>query len=65
MLSDMTTTPPETNVTEITGGIVIGILADLAPGTLALMHGSSFDGDGRQALLDLAGPDDQRYLAGV
>jgi flavorubredoxin len=29
-------------------------LADLAPRTLALMHGSSFQGDGRSALLNLA-----------
>lgn len=30
-------------------------LAMLEPRTLAIMHGSSFEGDGRQALLDLAG----------
>jgi len=29
-------------------------LGDLAPSTLALMHGSSFQGDGKQALYDLA-----------
>lgn len=29
-------------------------LADLAPKTLALMHGSTYRGDGRQAILDLA-----------
>jgi flavorubredoxin len=29
-------------------------LGDLQPSTLALMHGSSFHGDGRQALYDLA-----------
>ena len=29
-------------------------LAELAPTTLAIMHGSSFRGDGRKALLDLA-----------
>jgi flavorubredoxin len=29
-------------------------LGDLGPGTLALMHGPSFQGDGRQALYDLA-----------
>jgi flavorubredoxin len=29
-------------------------LGDLAPSTLAIMHGSSFSGDGRQALYDLA-----------
>jgi flavorubredoxin len=32
----------------------IRALADLAPRTLALMHGPAFAGDGRQALLDLA-----------
>jgi flavorubredoxin len=30
-------------------------LADLQPKTLALMHGSTFRGDGRSAMLDLAG----------
>ncbi|MGI8835994.1 MAG: MBL fold metallo-hydrolase [Pyrinomonadaceae bacterium] len=30
-------------------------LADLEPRTLALMHGSTFRGDGRTAILDLAG----------
>jgi flavorubredoxin len=30
-------------------------LADLEPQTLALMHGSTFHGDGRRAILDLAG----------
>jgi flavorubredoxin len=29
-------------------------LAELSPRTLAIMHGSSFEGDGRKALLDLA-----------
>ena len=29
-------------------------LAELAPRTLALMHGSSFRGDGRKAIEDLA-----------
>jgi flavorubredoxin len=29
-------------------------LGDLEPSTLALMHGSSFQGDGKQALYDLA-----------
>jgi flavorubredoxin len=33
---------------------VMRALGDLRPTTLALMHGSSFDGDGRQALYDLA-----------
>ena len=31
-------------------------LGDLRPTTLAIMHGSSFTGDGRQALYDLAEP---------
>jgi hypothetical protein len=30
-------------------------LADLRPQTLALMHGSSFRGDGHRAIQDLAG----------
>lgn len=30
-------------------------LGDLGPGTLAVMHGASFQGDGKQALYDLAG----------
>ena len=29
-------------------------LADLNPATLAIMHGSSFRGDGKKAFLDLA-----------
>jgi glyoxylase-like metal-dependent hydrolase (beta-lactamase superfamily II) len=36
-------------------GRVIRDLAELRPNTLAIMHGSSYRGDGRQALLDLAG----------
>jgi flavorubredoxin len=32
----------------------IGRLSDLAPSTLALMHGPAYSGDGRQWLLDLA-----------
>ena len=35
-------------------GPVINALADLAPETLALMHGSSFRGDAAGALRDLA-----------
>lgn len=35
-------------------GQVLRSLGDLRPATLALMHGSSFQGDGRQALYDLA-----------
>ena len=37
-------------------------LGDLAPTTLAVMHGSSFTGDGGKALYDLAGAYEQRYL---
>lgn len=36
-----------------TGSVLRG-LGDLAPGTLAIMHGSSFEGDGRAALNGLA-----------
>ena len=35
-------------------GRVLRSLGDIAPTTLAIMHGSSFRGDGRQALYDLA-----------
>lgn len=38
-------------------------LADLAPGTLALMHGSSFIGDGGSQLRGLADALDVRFLA--
>ena len=37
-------------------------LAELGPGTLALMHGSSYRGDGAQALRDLADAYENRYL---
>jgi hypothetical protein len=33
---------------------LFGKLAELKPRRLAIMHGSSFDGDGARALLDLA-----------
>ena len=39
-------------------------LGDLAPTTLALMHGSSYHGDGAKALYDLAGEYESRVLAG-
>lgn len=45
--------------------VTLSRLADLAPTTLAVMHGSSFRGDGRKALLDLAAAYDERYLAAV
>jgi hypothetical protein len=37
-------------------------LGDLSPTTLAVMHGSSYSGDGGKALYDLAGAYDQQYL---
>ena len=45
--------------------VVMARLADLKPRTLALMHGSSFSGDGAKALHDLAAAYDERYLARV
>ena len=38
-------------------------LGDLAPATLALMHGSSFGGDSKRALYDLAGAYEAQYFA--
>ena len=46
-------------------GPAIRRLAALAPGTLAVMHGSSFTGDCGQALRDLAGHYDQRIRAAL
>lgn len=43
--------------------VVIGQLADLEPSTIALMHGSSYRGDGGAALRSLADEYDRRYLA--
>lgn len=40
-------------------GATIRSLGDLEPRTLAVMHGSSFEGDGRQALRDLAAAYDE------
>lgn len=37
-------------------------LGDLAPTTLAMMHGPSFRGDGKQALNDLAAAYEEQYL---
>jgi flavorubredoxin len=37
-------------------------LGDLAPRTLALMHGASYQGDGRKALYDLADAYEKQYL---
>ncbi len=42
---------------------VMRALGDLEPLTLALMHGSSFSGNGKQALYDLAGAYEAQYLA--
>jgi flavorubredoxin len=44
---------------------VLSRLADLRPATLALMHGSSFTGDGAGALRELAAQLDARFLAAV
>jgi len=38
-------------------------LGDLAPRTLALMHGSSFSGDGKKALNDLASAYEEHFLS--
>jgi flavorubredoxin len=46
-------------------GPTVRALAELAPTTLAIMHGSCFDGDGRQALLDLAADYDRRLAEGL
>jgi flavorubredoxin len=43
--------------------IVIRRLGDLAPNTLALMHGSSFGGDGAKALYDLAAAYESQFLS--
>jgi flavorubredoxin len=40
---------------------VLRKLGDVAPVTLALMHGSSFNGDGKKALYDLAGAYESEY----
>jgi flavorubredoxin len=45
--------------------LTISRLADLAPTTLAIMHGSSFSGDGAAALHALAAAYDERYFARV
>ena len=41
----------------------IRALGDLEPATLAIMHGSSFQGDGKQALYDLAAAYEQMGIA--
>jgi len=41
---------------------VMRTLGDLAPSTLALMHGASYRGDGKQALYDLADAYETQYL---
>jgi flavorubredoxin len=45
--------------------VVMRRLGDLKPDTLALMHGSSYRGDGGQALYDLAAAYEGQYLAPV
>jgi hypothetical protein len=42
--------------------MVMRKLGGLAPSTLALMHGSSFSGDGRKALFDLASSYELQFL---
>jgi flavorubredoxin len=42
--------------------VVMRRLGDLAPNTLAVMHGSSFSGDGAKALCDLAASYEAQYL---
>jgi hypothetical protein len=44
-------------------GPTLRALGDLAPTTLAIMHGSSFAGDGRRALHDLAAAYDELMAA--
>jgi flavorubredoxin len=44
---------------------ILSRLADLQPSTLALMHGSSFSGDGAGALRELAAQLESRFLAAV
>jgi hypothetical protein len=46
-------------------GPTIRALAELAPGTLGLMHGSSYAGDGAQALRDLAEHYERRIRGGL
>lgn len=46
-------------------GAIMRSLGDLEPATLAIMHGSSFEGDGRQALHDLAAGYDELVAAGL
>ena len=41
--------------------VVMRTLGDLAPAALGLMHGSSFRGDGKKALYDLAGAYESQY----
>ncbi|GAA5175620.1 hypothetical protein GCM10023321_82030 [Pseudonocardia eucalypti] len=48
-----------------TTGATLRKLAELQPGTLAVMHGSSFAGDGRSALLRLADGYDARLTAAL
>ena len=48
-----------------TTGATIRRLGDLAPTTLAIMHGSSFQGDGGKALYDLADGYERQFLNAV
>ncbi len=47
------------SLSAVSGATIPG-LADLAPRTLAVMHGSSFTGDCRRALFDLSDDFDRR-----
>jgi len=51
-------------ITPRTGPTIRG-LAELSPTTIAVMHGSSFSGDGRKALLELADDYDRRLAEGL
>ena len=46
-------------------GATLRRLGDLAPTTLAIVHGSSFQGDGGKALYDLADGFERQFLAAV
>ncbi len=46
-------------------GATLRRLGDLAPTTLAIMHGSSFQGDGGKALYDLADGYERQFLNAV
>src|SRR5207245_27455 len=61
-MNDWLGAAPQSTVTQGTTGCMVSItdIADLAVATLALMHGPTFTGDCRGALLDLADDYDKR-----